>query len=65
MMTFGKRDSTDWVDRGGLTFVNELTLECFLLAMQLEISSHLQACKPANVVSETVPAVENNVFDQW
>ena len=55
-------DSTDWincVDRGGLTFVSGLTFEVFL-AIELEIRSHLQGCKPVNFISDIALAVKNN-----
>ena len=54
--------STDWIDcidRGGLTFVNGLTFEVFL-AMELEIRSHLQGCKPVNFITDIAPSVKNS-----
>ncbi|KAL5471612.1 hypothetical protein EMCRGX_G029743 [Ephydatia muelleri] len=55
-------DSTDWIDcidRGGLTFVNSLTFEVFI-AMELEIRSQLQGCKPVNFLTDIAPTVKNN-----
>ena len=41
------------------TFVSGLTFEVFL-AMELEIRSHLQGCKPVNFNTDIAPAVKNN-----
>ena len=42
-----------------LTFVSGLTFEVFL-AMELEIRSHLQGCKPVNFITDIAPAVKSN-----
>ena len=57
-------DSTDWndcIDRGGLAFVNGLTFEVFI-AMELEIRSQLQGCKPVNFITDIVLTVKNSVL---
>ena len=43
------------------TFVNGLTFEVFL-AMELEIRSHLQGCKPVNFITDIAPTVKNSDY---
>eukprot|EP00731_Ephydatia_muelleri_P004466 Em0002g642a len=55
-------DSTDWIEcvnRGGLTFVNDLTFEIFV-AMELEIHIHLQGPQQPVNLSSIAPAIKNN-----
>ena len=55
-------DSTDWIEcvnRGGLTFVNDLTFEIFV-AMELEIRIHLQGPQQPVNLSSIAPAIKNN-----
>ena len=52
-------DSADCVNRGGLIFVNDLTIEIFV-AMELEIRNHLQACQPVNMLTVVTPAIKSN-----
>ena len=44
-----------------LTFVSGLTFEVFL-AMELEIRSHLQGCKPVNFIVPAVKSIEDVLF---
>ena len=56
----GSMDWLELVNRGGLTFINSLTLELFL-AMELELRSHFQVLqRQGDFIAQATSAIKSN-----